>query len=87
MAYNIQLNYDYIRKIRQVCSGEIFVQLVLISCNFVGYFVSKLGICIRDGNVTPSSVPHEGLTISKVIARLYQEHAGELLTIRKQKRV
>ena len=51
MAYNFQSNYNYSRKIIQVCSGVIFMHIVLISCNFVGYFVSKLGICIRDGSM------------------------------------
>ena len=36
MAYNFQSNYNYTTKIRQICSGIIFVHIVLISCNFVG---------------------------------------------------
>ena len=53
MAYNFQSNYSHTTKIRQVCSRVICVHIVLISCNFVGYSVSKLGICMRDGNMTP----------------------------------
>ena len=40
MAYNFQSNYT--KKIRQICSRVIFVHIVLLSCNFPGYLVSKL---------------------------------------------
>ena len=36
MAYNFQSNYNYAMTLRQICSGVIFVHIVLISCNFVG---------------------------------------------------
>ena len=52
MAYNFQSNYNYTTKIRQLCSGVIFVHKVLISCIFV---VSKLGICTLEGNMPRSS--------------------------------
>ena len=47
-----QSNYNYTTKIRQVCSRVIFVHEVLISCTFIGYFESKLGICMADDNIT-----------------------------------
>ena len=66
MAHNLQSNYNYTTKIRQLCSGVIFVHIVLISCNFVGYFVRKMGICMPDGNMTTPTHPdlHEGLKSS-----------------------
>ena len=33
MAYKFQSNYTYTTKIRQICSGVIFVHIVLISCS------------------------------------------------------
>ena len=48
MVYNFQSNYNYTTRSGQICSGVIFVQIVLISCNFV---VSKFGICIPEANM------------------------------------
>ena len=44
MVYNFQCNDNYTVKIRQICSGVIFVHIVLISCNIIGYFVNKFRI-------------------------------------------
>ena len=50
MAYNFQLKYNYTTKIRQICSGAIFVNIVSISYYFIRQFVSKLGICMPDSH-------------------------------------
>ena len=35
-TYNFQSNYNYTKKIGKICSGVIFVHIVLVSCSFVG---------------------------------------------------
>ena len=46
MAYNFQSNYNYTTRMRQICWGDIFVHIILISFNFIGYVVSKF-VCMH----------------------------------------
>ena len=36
MVYNLQSDYNYTTKIKQLCLSVIFVHIGLVSCNFVG---------------------------------------------------
>ena len=55
MIYNFQSNYNYTTTVRRIRSGvfvDILVDIVLLSCNFIQYFVSKFGFCIHDPILT-----------------------------------
>ena len=43
----------------ELCSGVIFVHIVLISCSFVGLLISTFGICIPGVNMNDIHVPHK----------------------------
>ena len=53
MVHNFQSNYNY-TKIRLICSGVILAHIVLISCNFVGQFVSTFRISIPEAKFLSS---------------------------------
>ena len=46
-AYNFQLNYNYTTKIRQICSGVIFVHIDSLIVNWEY-------VCMPDANMAPS---------------------------------